>query len=44
MEVGSLDVWNDELIGHFVLGGGGEGIVHQMMVSPPGHSGTGSAS
>ena len=41
VEVWPLDVGDDKLIGDFVLGWGGEGVVHQMMVSPPGDAGPG---
>ena len=32
------DVLDDKLIGHFVLGVGQEAVIHQVVISPPGHA------
>ena len=35
------DLGDDELIGHFVAGVGEVGVIHEVMIPPPGHPGTG---
>ena len=35
------DLGDDELVGHFVAGVGEEGVIHKVMIPPPGHPGAG---
>ena len=41
VEILPVDLGDDELVGDFVARVGEEGVIHEVVIPPPGHAGTG---